>query len=182
LRAQFRNKAVAELHDVGLVEDGDFLAMAARGIAERIAGDARAGDFAGDLEAGDNPGDDFIFDAAVKAFGVLADDDHVDAFIARLDPRQIAHRPDGGVEIQLCRNCTLTDLNPLPTGVVTGPLEGDLVSFDGRDGFLGQDITHPLFDGRRPGQGRNPFDGKPAGVQYAAAGAGNFRTDPVAGN
>ena len=44
-------QAVGHLHDVGLVEDGDLLPVAARGVAEGEAGDARAGRLGGDLEA-----------------------------------------------------------------------------------------------------------------------------------
>ena len=80
LAGAVEEQAVGHLHDVGLVEDGDLFAMAAGGVAEGVAGDARAGGAAGDFQAGDDAGDDFVFDAAVKAFGVFADDDHVDAF------------------------------------------------------------------------------------------------------
>ena len=46
------------------------------------------------------PADDFVFDAAVEALGVLADDDHVDVVVARFDARHGADGADGGVEVR----------------------------------------------------------------------------------
>ena len=101
LRAQLEEQAVGQLHDVGLVEDRDLLALpawwrsgtrSARCACRRLS--------VATFRLRDDAGHDFVFDAAVQAFGVLADDDHVDVFEARLDARQRSHRPHGGVEVR----------------------------------------------------------------------------------
>lgn len=147
LPGAIQEKAVGQLHDVGFVEDGDFLAMPSRGVAKGIARDARAGGPAGDFEAGDDAGDDLIFDAAVEAFGVFANDHHVDIFIARLDARHAAHRPDGGVEIQLLAKLHVDGFEPFANGCGDRAFEGDFRLPNRGDGLVGQDVVVSLIQG-----------------------------------
>ena len=115
--------------------------------AERVAGDAGAGGAAGDFQAGDDAGDDFVFDAAVKAFGVFADDDHVDAFVAGFDPREAANGPHRGVKPQLLAKLHVDRFESLADRRGNRAFERDFVGGDGGERALRQNIVHALLEG-----------------------------------
>src|SRR5581483_9132381 len=93
-------QAVAQLHDVGFVHRGDFFPAVAAREVEGEPGDLRARLLGHDLEALHHAGNHFVLDAGVKALGVLAHDDQIDALITRLHPGKIFDRPQVGVKIE----------------------------------------------------------------------------------
>ena len=117
---------VAELHDVRLVDGGDPLAAVRARVLEGELRDARGGLLGDDLQALDDARHDLVLEAGVQVLGVLADDDHVDVVEPALDARQVAHRAQVRVEVERLAQPTLTLVNPLPIGVVTGPLRATL--------------------------------------------------------
>jgi hypothetical protein len=136
LARAIEEQAVRHLHDVGLMKDGDFLAMPAGGVAEGEAGDAHARIFGGDLDAGDDAGDDFVFDAAIEAFGIFTNDDQIDVVEARLDAGEISHRPDGGIQVQLLAKLHIDGLKPLADRRSDRPFEADLMLLNGGERAL----------------------------------------------
>ena len=120
-------QAVAELHDVGLVHRGHPLAPAAPRLLEgntAIRVDASSVMI---FMLSTTPGHHHVLEAGVEILGVFADDDEVDVLEARRHRRQVPHRPQVGVEVQRLAQPTLTLVNPLPTGVVIGPLSAILL-------------------------------------------------------
>src|SRR4051794_5439036 len=95
-----QEKAVRQLHDVGLVHGGDALASVRARVLERELRDARRGAFGDDLDRLDHARDHFVFESAVQVLGVLAHDDDVDVFEARDDVRHRLDRPQIRVEIE----------------------------------------------------------------------------------
>ena len=182
LAGAIEEEAIGHLHDVGLVENGDLFAMPTRGVTESVARDARAGGFAGDFQAGDDAGDDFVFDAAVEAFGVFADDDHVDAFVAGFDPAQAANRPHRGVKIQLLAKLHVDRFESLADRRGDRAFERDFVGGDGGERALRENIVHALLEGAGAGGHLNPLHGKLRRLEHPLGGAGDFRTDSIAGN
>jgi hypothetical protein len=74
LLGDFEEQAVGHLEDVGLVDDGDFLAAKLAGVLEGVADDAlgaKAGDD-GDGLGGRATGADKVLDAGVDVLGVFA--------------------------------------------------------------------------------------------------------------
>ena len=76
-------QAVRQLHDVGLVDGVNLLAMHAARVLEGEPGDARGSLFGDDLQALDHAGHDFMLDARVQSLGIFANDDQIDAGVAR---------------------------------------------------------------------------------------------------
>lgn len=62
------------------------------------------------------------------------------------------------------------------------PLEGDLVSLDGRQRALRQYVVIALPQSGHARRQLHPFDGKPRGLHHPTGRGGDFRADPVAGN
>ncbi len=82
------------------MDRGDLAAPEPPRECEGVAGDAQAGALGHDLDALDHTSRDAVFEPRVEVFGVLADEDQVDALEARGDPGQRAHRPDAGVQVE----------------------------------------------------------------------------------
>ncbi len=121
---------VGELHDVGLVEDGDLLAPALARVAEAPARDARAGLLGGHLDGGHHPGRQRGLDAAVEALGVLADDHEIHPAEAGRHAVEIAHRPHRRVEVELLAQPHVDRGEALADRRGARPLERDLVAGD----------------------------------------------------
>lgn len=93
-------KTVCQLHDVGLVDDGDLLAVVGKG--ERVCefGNAlrlRAGN---DLEGFDDTRNGLMFQATVFALGVLSDDAEIDVLVAGLVARDVLDQYNGSVDVE----------------------------------------------------------------------------------
>ena len=153
-----------------------------RGVAEGVPRDARAGGLAGHLQARHHAGHHLVLDAAVKAFGVLADDHHVHVLEPRLDAGHAAHRPHGGVQVQRLAQLHVDRAEPLADRRGDRPLEGDLVRLDGGERALRQDVVIPLFEGGGAGRQFDPFDRQPRRLEDALGGGGDFGPDAVAGD
>ena len=82
---------------------------------------------ASDFEAGDDTGDDFVFDAAVKPFGVLANDDQIDVFKSRFDAGEIPHGANGGIKIEFLAQLDVDGFEAAPDGGGDGAFECDFV-------------------------------------------------------
>ena len=78
-----------------------FLALVLARVFEGKARDAGGSFLGDDLQALDHPGNDFVLDAGVKSLGIFADDDQIDIGIARRNVRQIAHRTEVRVKLEL---------------------------------------------------------------------------------
>src|SRR3954468_28155 len=83
--ATLEEEAVAEFHDVGLVDRSDALASELARVLERELRDPRRGLLGDDLDALDNAGDDLVLEPGIEVFGVFADDDQIDALEPRFD-------------------------------------------------------------------------------------------------
>ena len=173
---------VGQLHDVRLVEHRDLAAVAARGVAEPISGNAHAGGLGGDLHAGHHARYDLILDAAVEAFGVFADDHHVDPVEPRLDAGEVADGANGGVQVQLLAELDVDALKPFANGRGNRSFQRDLVRLDGGQRALGQDGIEPLLQGGGAGGQLNPLDAEARRFEHAPGGTGNFGADAVAGD
>ena len=77
-------QTVRQLHDVCFVKHRDALATAFARIAKRIVRDIARRTLSRDLDACHHALRDFVFDARVQTFGVLANDHEVDILVSRL--------------------------------------------------------------------------------------------------
>lgn len=94
-------QTVGELHDVGLVDTGDLLAVVGQGKAKGKLGNALRLCAGNDLERLDNTLDRLVLETRVLALGVLTDNAHVDVLVARLVARHVLDERDGGVDVEL---------------------------------------------------------------------------------
>src|SRR5215213_1451014 len=101
LEEDVAEQAIGELHDIGLVDDGDVLATLFLGALEGHPADA-LGAFAGDdLDRLGRMLAHGVLDAGVEVLCVLAIDDDVDVLVRRLYAWQAQRRPDVPVEVEL---------------------------------------------------------------------------------
>jgi hypothetical protein len=110
-------QSISKLHDVGLVDAGDLLAVVGERKGEGELGDALrllAGD---DLERFDDAADRLVLEARVLALGVLTDDAEVDVLVARLVAGDVLDQDDGGVDVELLAESDVE-------GTVAGSLDG----------------------------------------------------------
>src|SRR5205814_1410281 len=98
--ARAEEEAVAQFEDVRFMDASDALAALATGRVEGEAGDSLGGGFSDHAQALDNAGHDLVLQSAIKPFGVFADDDQVDVFIARRYAGERLGGPVVGVELE----------------------------------------------------------------------------------
>src|SRR5579883_325819 len=100
--ATAQKQTVGQLHDVGFVDGGNLLALVLARVGEGVAGNALGGGPRNHFQAGDDILDDFMLEARIKVFGVLAEDDHVDLHVgeACLNTGKSTHRPNVGEKIE----------------------------------------------------------------------------------
>lgn len=94
-------KTVSQLHDVGLVDAGDLLAVVGESEAEGELGDALGLGAGDDLERLHDAGDRLVLQAGVLALGVLTDDGEVDVLVAGLVAGDVLDQDDRGVNVEL---------------------------------------------------------------------------------
>ena len=93
-------ETVGKLHDVGLVNASDLLAVVGEGECESELGDTlrlHAGD---NLKGLDNTWCRRVLQARVFTFGILTDDAQVDIFVASLVARDVLDENNGGVDVE----------------------------------------------------------------------------------
>lgn len=106
-------QSVSELHDVGLVNTSDFVAVIGEGEGEGELGDALAFRARDDLERLHHAADGLVFETRVLAFGVLTDDAEVDVPVAGLVAGNVLDEDDRGIDVEF-----------LPHGDVEGYVAG----------------------------------------------------------
>ena len=117
----------------------------------------------------------------IKAFGVLPNDDQIDVRIARRNMRQIAHRPEVGIKIELLSKLYV-DAGKAPADRgCDRTLECDMRAFDRLGQRLGN-VFFVFFVSFCASLNGLPLEGETCGFQYANNGLRNFCTDSVAGD
>src|SRR5215213_6064628 len=116
LEEDVTEQSVRELHDVGLVDDGDVLAALFFRPLEGHPTDALSTLAGDDLDRLRRMLADGVLYAGVEVLGVLAVDDDVDALIWRLHPGQAQGRPDVPVEVELLAKRHVYGPEPRPDG------------------------------------------------------------------
>ena len=109
---------------------GDPLAPFAAGVFKSEVRDAARGAVGDDLQALDDARHDFVFEAAVEVFGILADDDEVNVFVARLDALERFNRPQVGIQIERFSEPHVGADEACADGSHNRPFERDLGAFD----------------------------------------------------
>lgn len=93
-------ETIGHLHDGGLVDNADLLAVDSAGLLEGVAEDT-LGSLAGDeLDGLDNAIDDDVLNARVLALGVLTDEDGVNAVVGGLEASNGAARAEVGEKVE----------------------------------------------------------------------------------
>lgn len=132
-------KTVCELHDVGLVDTGDLLAVVCQSKAESKLGDALRLGAGDDLQRLDDALDGLVLQAGVLSLGVLTDDAEVDIVVSRLVARDVLDQNDRGVDVELLAQ---SNVERLVTGTldrgVQNTLETELVALQRGDRLLEQ--------------------------------------------
>lgn len=177
----FEEEAVRKLHDVGFVDGVDFFAALALGVFEGEVRDLRGCSFRNDFQAFDDSGNDFVFEAGVKVFGVFANEDDVHVFKARFHAGKIFDGANVGVKIEGFAEADVDAGRAAGDGGTHRAFEGDAIAADGLDGRFGDELA--LFRGF-VGAGLDlfPFDLYAGGLEDLASGGGDFRADTFAGD
>lgn len=139
-------KTIGQLHDVGLVDAGDLLAVVGKRKGESELGNALrllAGD---DLERLDDAVDRLVLETRVLALGVLTDDAEVDVLVAGLVAGDVLEEDDRGVDVEFLAE---SDVERAVAGALDGgvedTLETELVALQRGDGLaeelLGVDVA-----------------------------------------
>jgi hypothetical protein len=139
-------ETIGELHDVGLVDAGNLLAVVGERKGESELGNALrllAGD---DLERLDDAVDRLVLETRVLALGVLTDDAEVDVLVARLVTGDVLEEDNGGVDVEFL---TKGDVEGAVAGALNGSvqdtLQTELVALERGDGLaeelLGVDVA-----------------------------------------
>lgn len=94
-------QAVGELHDVGLVDASNLLAVISEGESEGELGDSLRLEARNDLEGLDDAGHALVLETTVFTLGVLSDDDQIDVLVAGIVAGDVLDQADGGVDVEL---------------------------------------------------------------------------------
>ena len=122
-----------------------------------------------------------MLDAGVKAFGIFADDDEIDAGITGGHAGKIADGPYVGEELEAFAEFDVDAGKSAADGGGDGAFEADVGALDGIVEFLGN-----VFLVLRVSFGASgktfPLELEVGGFENANCGGGDLRADAVAGN
>jgi hypothetical protein len=129
-------KTIGKLHDIGLVDAGNLLAVVGEGKGESELGNALRLLPGDDLERLDDAVDRLVLEARVLSLGVLTDDAEVDVLVARLVAGDVLEEDNGGIDVEFL---TESDVEGAVTraldGRVKDTLETELVALERGNGF-----------------------------------------------
>jgi hypothetical protein len=139
-------ETIGKLHDVGLVDAGDLLAVVGKGKGKGELGNALRLLAGNNFERLDDARDGLVLKARVLALGVLTDDAEVDVLVARLVAGDVLEEDNGGVDVELLAE---SDVEGAVAGALDGrvedTLETELVALERGDGLaeelLGVDVA-----------------------------------------
>src|SRR5207302_4229329 len=176
-----QEQAVRKLHDVGLVDGVNLLALVLARILERELGDAGGSLFRDDFQALDYAWNHFMLDAGIQTFGILAHDDQVDIGIACRNVRQIPDRAKVGVELEHFAEFDVDAGEPAADRSRHRTLQSNVRALDGGDEFL-RNVLVVLLVGLSAGFEalRIKFDA--GSFKNANCGVGDFGSDAIAGD
>ena len=179
--ARAQKQPVAELEDVGFVNAGDALAALVAGRFEGELRDPLGGVLGDDAQTFDDAGHDFVLEAAVQAFGVFADDDQVDVFVARRHAGHRPGRPIVGVQLQLLPQLDVDAAKAGAAGRRGRAFERGVGVLHGGERFRRQRRAD-CIERRLAGEVRFPFEIEARGVDDTLRSRGDFGADAVAGD
>lgn len=177
-------ETVGQLHDVGLVDAGNLLAVVGEGEVEGELGDALRLGAGDDLEGLDDAGDGLVLETRVLTLGVLTNDGEVDVLVAGLVAGDVLDEGDGGVDVELLAH---GDVEGLVAGTLDGgvedTLEAELVAAEGGDG-LAEEVLSLLGGGGVEAGNLDllPLDGDVVGLEDGLDALGDLGTDTVTGD
>jgi hypothetical protein len=129
-------ETIGQLHDVGLVDAGNLLAVVGKGKGESELGNALRLLPGDDLERLDDAADGLVLEARVFALGVLTNNADVDVLVARLVAGNVLEEDNGSVDIELLAE---SDVEGAVAGALDGrvedTLETELVALERGNGF-----------------------------------------------
>ena len=164
------------------MEHADLLAPALARVAEGVVGDPARGALGRDLEARRHALGDLVLDARVEALGVLADDDDIDAGVARLDALHRADRTHRGVEVERLAKQHIDRAEPRPDGSRAWALERDAVLADEVERGLRKQLLLARLDRGLACVRHRPAQVGARGIEHAARRIGDFGTNSITGD
>ena len=175
-------KPVRQFHDVRFVAAGDFLAAFAPRILESKSRNARRSFLGDDLQTLNHARNHHVFQSRVQTFRVLANDDQIEFRIAAGNIWQARESAAGWhTRSSALRKPTLTEVKPLPIGVVTGPLSATLLRRIESSSVLRQRFAK-FLQRLRARVVSLPFNLDARSFDDAHYVGGDFGADAVAGN
>lgn len=178
-------ETVGQLHDVGLVDAGNLLAVVGEGEAEGELGNALRLGAGDDLERLDDAGHALVLETTVFTLGVLTDNAEIDILVAGLEAGDVLDQGDGGVDVELLTEGDVERRVTRPADrSVEDTLQAELVASERGDG-LGECVLGAA-SGRRIVQAGYldlfPGDWHIVGLEDGLDGLGNLGTDTVTGD
>jgi hypothetical protein len=110
-------ETVGKLHDVGLVDTGDLLAVVGSSEGEGELGDTLGLHLGDDLEGLNDTGNGLVLETRVLSLGVLTNDAHVNVGVAGGVSGHVLNHDDGRIDVELLTESYVE-------GLVSGTLDG----------------------------------------------------------
>jgi hypothetical protein len=173
-------ETVGQLHDVGLVDTGDLLAVVGEGEAEGELGNALGLGASDNLQGLDDALDGLVLQTGVLTLGVLTDDAHVDILVAGVVAGDVLDQGDRGVDVELLAEGDVERLVARALdGGVKDTLQTELVALEGGE-RLSEQLLRVLVAGVDTGNiDLLPLDGDVVGLEDGLDRFGDFGTDSV---
>lgn len=173
-------KTVSQLHDVGLVDTGDLLAVVGQGEGESKLGDALRLGAGDDLERLNNTWNRLVLKTGVLSLSVLTDNGEVDVLVAGLVTWDVLDKDNGGVDVELLTESNVEGLvaGALDWGVQDA-LKTNLVALQGSNG-LAEELLSVLVAGLDTGDiDLLPLDWDIVGLEDGLDRLGDLSSDTV---
>jgi len=173
-------ETIGQLHDVGLVNAGNLLAVVGQGEAESELGNTLGLGAGDDLEGLDDTVDGLVLEAGVLSLGVLTDDAEVDILVASLVTGDVLDQGDGGVDVQLLTEGNVEGLVARALNrSVEDTLQTELVALEGSQG-LAEELLGVLVTGVNTANiDLLPLNGNVVGLEDGLDRFGDLSTDTV---
>src|ERR1017187_5922411 len=159
----------------------NFLALVLASMLEGETRNAGGSLFGDDLDALDHSGDNFVFNAGVKALSIFADHDQVHAWIPRRNMREVANRAEVCEQFEALAEFDVDAGKAAANWSGHRTFQSDAGALDGFAEFSGN-VFVVFLEGFGAGGEAFPFELDAGSFDHANCSLNNFRADSVAGN
>ncbi len=176
---RFEEEPIAELQNIGLMDDGNLAAAFPAGVFKSIADNPLRRTAGNDLDAFRGIGADSVLHPRIEIFGIFAHHNQIDILVQRIDSGIALRRPQVDIEIEFTAQGYIDAAKTGTDGRSQRPLQTDPGLPQRKQGLFRQGCA-AFLESCLTGNGFFPVDLHPRCLDYIQSGVNNLGAGAVA--